>query len=341
MQHDLNLKPYNTFGIDVKARHFASFNEVNQLPKLLPKALQMPLLILGGGSNILFTEDFPGLVLRNEIKGIELVLEEAEHVLVKSGAGEVWHEFVMHCISNNWAGLENLSLIPGSVGASPMQNIGAYGVEIKDVFHELSAYHIATGEIHQFDNQQCQFGYRESVFKRSLKNQYIIVDVTFKLNKKPNLKTSYGAIQQELEKSQIEQPTIKDISDAVIAIRQSKLPDPKVLGNAGSFFKNPVVSMQLFETIKEQYPAVSFYPISATEVKLAAGWLIEKAGFKGLKVGHCGVHEKQALVLVNYGGSTGQEILDLSTHIIEKIQQLFGLTLEREVNIIPTHESIL
>jgi UDP-N-acetylmuramate dehydrogenase len=299
------------------------------------------LLILGGGSNILFTDDFQGLVLRNEIKGIELVDEDTENVYVKSGAGEVWHEFVCHCIDHNWAGLENLSLIPGSVGASPMQNIGAYGVEIKDVFHELSAYHIASGEIHTFDKQQCQFGYRESVFKRALKNQYIIIDVTFKLHKVAQIKTSYGAIQQELEKMGIFEPTIQDVSKAVIAIRQSKLPDPKVLGNAGSFFKNPVVSIQLFEDIKRNYPEVSFYPVSETEVKLAAGWLIEKAGFKGLRKENCGVHDKQALVLVNYGNSTGQEILNLSTQIIEHIQKLFGLTLEREVNIIPNHESIL
>lgn len=341
MQHDLNLKPFNTFGIAAKALHFSTFTDTQQLPGLLSAYPNLPLLILGGGSNVLFTEDFQGVVLRNEIKGIEKVAEDEAFVYVKSGAGEIWHEFVLYCIAQHWAGLENLSLIPGSVGASPMQNIGAYGVEIKDVFHELSAYHIATGEIHQFNNQQCQFGYRESIFKRALKNQYIIIDVTFKLNKQANLKTSYGAIQQELEKSNINQPSIQDISNAVIAIRQSKLPDPKVLGNAGSFFKNPVVSLELFETIKAKYPEVSFYPVSETEVKLAAGWLIEKAGLKGIKVGPCGVHEKQALVLVNYGGSTGQQILDLSTQIIEKIQQLFGLTLEREVNIIPTHESIL
>jgi UDP-N-acetylmuramate dehydrogenase len=222
-----------------------------------------------------------------------------------------------------------------------MQNIGAYGVEIKDVFHELSAYHIASGEIHTFDKQQCQFGYRESVFKRALKNQYIIIDVTFKLHKRAEVKTSYGAIQQELEKMGVTEPTIQNVSQAVIAIRQSKLPDPKVLGNAGSFFKNPVVSVERFETIQRKYPEASFYPVSDTEVKLAAGWLIERAGFKGLRKGNCGVHDKQALVLVNYGGSTGQEILDLSTQIIEQIQKLFGLTLEREVNIIPQYESLL
>ena len=341
MQHELNLKPFNTFGIAAQAQHFASFQEVQQLPALLASYPNLPLLILGGGSNILFTADFQGLVLRNEIKGIQLLKEDSENVYVKSGAGEVWHEFVCHCIDHNWAGLENLSLIPGSVGASPMQNIGAYGVEIKDVFHELSAYHIASGEIHTFDKQQCQFGYRESVFKRALKNQYIIIDVTFKLHKVAEVKTSYGAIQQELEKMGVSEPTIQNVSQAVIAIRQSKLPDPKVLGNAGSFFKNPVVSIELFETIQRNYPEVSFYPVSEKEVKLAAGWLIERAGFKGLRKENCGVHDKQALVLVNYGGSTGQEIFDLSTQIIEQIQKLFGLTLEREVNIIPQYESLL
>jgi UDP-N-acetylmuramate dehydrogenase len=341
MQHELNLKPFNTFGIAAQAQHFASFQVVQQLPALLASYPNLPLLILGGGSNILFTADFQGLVLRNEIKGIQLLKEDAENVYVKSGAGEVWHEFVCHCIDHNWAGLENLSLIPGSVGASPMQNIGAYGVEIKDVFHELSAYHIESGEIHKFNKEQCEFGYRESVFKHALKNQYIITDVTFALAKNPVLQTSYGAIQQELDVKGIVQPTIKDISDAVIAIRQSKLPDPKILGNAGSFFKNPVIDLTTFEKIKAQHPNVAHYIISETEVKLAAGWLIENAGLKGYRQGSCGVHEKQALVLVNYGGSQGQQIFDLSTHIIQTIESQFGVKLEREVNIIPTHESIL
>jgi UDP-N-acetylmuramate dehydrogenase len=242
---------------------------------------------------------------------------------------------------HNWAGLENLSLIPGSVGASPMQNIGAYGVEIKDIFHELSAYHIASGEIHTFNKEQCQFGYRESVFKRALKNQYIIIDVTFKLNKRAEVKTSYGAIQQELEKMGVTEPTIQNVSQAVIAIRQSKLPDPKVLGNAGSFFKNPVITLDEFRPLHAKYPDISHYVVSATEIKLAAGWLIEKAGLKGFRQGSCGVHSKQALVLVNYGGSQGQQILALSTHIIQTIYSQFGVTLEREVNIIPSHESIL
>jgi UDP-N-acetylmuramate dehydrogenase len=341
MEHNYSLQPFNTFGIDVKAKHFARFSNTIELQNQLNTFPQEELLILGGGSNMLFTQDFNGLVLRNEIKGIDLLEQNDNHVFIKAGAGENWHSFVQYCIAHNWAGLENLSLIPGSVGASPMQNIGAYGVEIKDVFHELSAYHIESGEIHKFNKEQCQFGYRESVFKRALKNQYIITDVTFALAKNPVLQTSYGAIQQELDTKGIEQPTIKDISDAVIAIRQSKLPDPKVLGNAGSFFKNPVIDLPTFEKIKAKHPNVAHYIISETEVKLAAGWLIENAGLKGFRQGSCGVHEKQALVLVNYGGSQGQQIFDLSTHIIQTIASQFGVKLEREVNIIPTHESIL
>jgi UDP-N-acetylmuramate dehydrogenase len=341
MEHNYSLQPFNTFGIDVKAKHFARFSNTIELQNQLNTFPQEELLILGGGSNMLFTQDFNGLVLRNEIKGIDLLEQNDNHVFIKAGAGENWHSFVQYCIAHNWAGLENLSLIPGSVGASPMQNIGAYGVEIKDVFHELSAYHIESGEIHKFNKEQCQFGYRESVFKRALKNQYIITDVTFALAKNSVLQTSYGAIQQELDTKGIEQPTIKDISDAVIAIRQSKLPDPKVLGNAGSFFKNPVIDLPTFEKIKAKHPNVAHYIISETEVKLAAGWLIENAGLKGFRQGSCGVHEKQALVLVNYGGSQGQQIFDLSTHIIQTIASQFGVKLEREVNIIPTHESIL
>ncbi|MEN9743935.1 MAG: UDP-N-acetylmuramate dehydrogenase [Bacteroidota bacterium] len=341
MQDNQNLQAYNTFGIAINAKRFGRFSNIQELASQLQDNSNLPLLILGGGSNVLFTEDYDGLVLRNEIKGIEVCKEDDQHIWIKAGAGEVWHDFVCFCIEHNWAGLENLSLIPGSVGASPMQNIGAYGVEIKDVFAELSAYHLETGAIHTFDKEACAFGYRESVFKRKFKNQYVILDVTYKLAKKANLQTTYGAIQQELEKEGITQPSIQDVSKAVIAIRQSKLPDPKVLGNAGSFFKNPVISREQFEAIKAQYPNIANYPVSESEIKLAAGWLIENAGLKGYKQGTCGVHEKQALVLVNYGNSTGQEILDLSTFIIEKIQHQFGVTLEREVNIIPNHESIL
>ncbi|MFM7006326.1 MAG: UDP-N-acetylmuramate dehydrogenase [Flavobacteriales bacterium] len=341
MQHNLSLRAYNTFGIDVKAKYFATFSNTTELTQQLKARPQEKLLILGGGSNMLFTEDFDGLVLRNQIKGIECVTQSDTQVLVKAGAGEVWHEFVQYCIAQNWSGLENLSLIPGSVGASPMQNIGAYGVEIKDVFYQLSAYHIESGEIHEFNKEACQFGYRESVFKRKLKNQYVILDVTFALSKNAELKTSYGAIQQELAAKEIDKPTIRDVSEAVIAIRQSKLPNPAELGNAGSFFKNPVVATSLFNELQVRYPDLPSYPVSDSEVKLAAGWLIEKAGLKGYREGNCGVHQKQALVLVNYGGSTGAQIYHLSTHIIQKIQAQFGVQLEREVNIIPTHESSL
>lgn len=341
MQHNLSLRAFNTFGIDVKAKYFATFSNTSELSQQLKAHPQEKLLILGGGSNMLFTEDFDGLVLRNQIKGIECVTQSDTQVIVKAGAGEVWHEFVQYCIAQNWSGLENLSLIPGSVGASPMQNIGAYGVEIKDVFHQLSAYHIESGEIHEFNKEACQFGYRESVFKREFKNQYVILDVTFALSKNAELKTSYGAIQQELAAKDIDKPTIRDVSEAVIAIRQSKLPNPAELGNAGSFFKNPVVAKSLFNELQAHYPDMPSYPVSDSEVKLAAGWLIEKAGLKGYREGNCGVHQKQALVLVNYGGSTGAQIYHLSTHIIQKIQAQFGVQLEREVNIIPTHESSL
>ncbi|MEY4893607.1 MAG: hypothetical protein RL751_417, partial [Bacteroidota bacterium] len=249
MEHNYSLQPFNTFGIDVKAKNFATFSNITELQTALNEGPKEALLILGGGSNMLFTKDFDGLVLRNEIKGISVVKETDSQVFVKAGAGEVWHAFVQHCIDQHWCGLENLSLIPGSVGASPMQNIGAYGVEIKDVFHELSAFHIESGAIQTFNKTQCQFGYRESVFKRALKNQYIITDVTFALAKNPELKTSYGAIQQELDAKGIQNPSIRDISEAVIAIRQSKLPDPAVLGNAGSFFKNPVIDSSSFKVI--------------------------------------------------------------------------------------------
>lgn len=331
--NNVDLKPFNTFGISVKADCFARFSSVEELKGLLKEIEGKELLILGGGSNVLFTKDFHGAVLRNEIKGFQLVDEDDEFVVVKAGAGEVWHEFVMQCIENGYAGLENLSLIPGSVGASPMQNIGAYGVEIKDVFHSLEAFHIATGEIHTFDGPACEFGYRESVFKRKLKGQYVIISVSFKLSKRPNPNTSYGAIESELQTMGINAPTIRDVSDAVIAIRSSKLPNPKEIGNAGSFFKNPVVDQSVVEEILKTYPNAPNYPAEPGKRKLAAGWLIEQAGWKGKTVDHHGVHKLQALVLVNYGGATGNEVYELSTQIIDDIQAKFGVTLEREVNI--------
>lgn len=332
-QHQ-DLKAFNTFGISAVADEFSNFSSVEELRSIIEENKQKQLLILGGGSNILLTKDVHALVLRNQIKGIEVIREDQDHAYVKAGAGEVWHEFVLKCIDLNLGGIENMSLIPGSVGASPMQNIGAYGVEVKDVFHSLEAYHIATGEVHEFDLDQCEFGYRESVFKRKLKGQYVIVSVTFCLNKKHSINKTYGAIEAELQSRGIENPSIRDISNAVIAIRKSKLPDPAEIGNAGSFFKNPVVDLSVLEKIKINYSDVPNYPAEEGKCKLAAGWLIEKAGWKGFTEGTYGVHKLQALVLVNYGGSTGDQIFELSGRIIQDIEEKFGVTLEREVNIL-------
>ena len=329
-----SLKAYNTFGIDVAAEHLVSIESTSELVKTLAEINQKELLILGGGSNVLFMNDIKGTVLLNKLEGISVVDENEGHVWVKAGGGVNWHEFVLHCIHQNWAGIENLSLIPGSVGAAPMQNIGAYGVETKDVFHELEAIEISTGKIITFSNSDCQFGYRESVFKRALKGQYLISSVIFKLDKKPTFKTSYGAITNELENMKVTKLSIQAISNAVINIRQSKLPDPKVTGNAGSFFKNPVVPISLAENIKKEYPEAAAYPVDNNSMKLAAGWLIDKAGWKGKTYGNYGVHSKQALVLVNYGGATGQNIYDLSTEILADINSKFGVELEREVNIV-------
>jgi UDP-N-acetylmuramate dehydrogenase len=334
IQTNVDLYPVNTFGIHANARYFASFQSIEELNKLLMNGPKAPVFILGGGSNILLTKDFDGLVLKNEIKGIEVVSESENEVFIKAGAGENWHEFVLYCINHGYAGLENLSLIPGSVGASPMQNIGAYGVEIKDVFHSLEAYHIDSREIHTFDKNACEFGYRESVFKRKFKGQYVIQSVTYRLSKQPNLNTSYGAIESQLKNMGITTPTIRDISTAVIAIRSSKLPDPKVIGNAGSFFKNPVVDQSVVDEILKNNPDAPNYPSEPGKRKLAAGWLIEQAGWKGKTLDHCGVHKLQALVLVNYGGATGEQIFRLSSDIIADVEVKFGVRLEREVNIL-------
>jgi UDP-N-acetylmuramate dehydrogenase len=333
IQINKNLKEYNTFGISVKAEMFAVFSSIEELKQILSFRNNKKLLILGGGSNLLLTKDFDGLVIKNEIKRFEVIEETASEVIVKSGAGENWHEFVLNCIDKGFGGIENLSLIPGSVGASPMQNIGAYGVEIKDVFESLSAYHIASGEIHYFDKTKCEFGYRESIFKNKVKGKYIILTVTFRLTKNPTINSSYGAINEQLKVMGIQAPTIKELSAAVIAIRQSKLPDPKIIGNAGSFFKNPTVDNILLEKIQENYPDIPNYPAENGR-KLAAGWLIEKAGWKGRTFDNYGVHKLQALVLVNYGNCTGQEIFDLSSQIIQDVFEKFGVLLEREVNIL-------
>ncbi|MDB5191638.1 MAG: murB [Segetibacter sp.] len=337
IQENISLKPYNTFAIDVTAKYFSSFTSTDELAELFlfdEAKRTLPVLILGGGSNILFTQNYNGLVAKNELKGITLIKENAEHNYVKCAAGENWHAFVMHCIDNNYAGLENLSLIPGNVGASPMQNIGAYGVEIKDVFYELEAWDTKDRKLVNFSKSDCEFGYRESVFKHKYKSRFVITSVTFQLNKKPVFNTSYGAIQEELQKMQVAEPSIKAISQAVINIRQSKLPDPKVIGNAGSFFKNPTIKNAQFEQLKTSFPGIVGYTVNSEQVKVAAGWLIEHCNWKSYRKGDAGCHAKQALVLVNYDNAKGDEILTLSTEIMNSVEKKFGIILEREVNII-------
>ena len=335
IQESISLKPFTTFGIDQKAKYFTRVGSLSGLKAALlaAKEQQLPVFILGGGSNILLTRDIDALVIKLEIRGINLVKEEGDQLWVEVGAGEMWHELVLHSIAQDWAGLENLSLIPGTVGASPMQNIGAYGVEIKDVFDSLQAMHRETLEMHSFDAEACQFGYRESVFKQTLKDQYVITSVTFRLCKTPKFHLEYGAIREVLAANGIEQPSIRAISDAVIQIRQSKLPDPKEIGNAGSFFKNPTIANAQFDALKAEYPSIPGYP-SAEGVKVAAGWLIEHAGWKGKRIGDVGVHAKQALVLVNYGGGSGEELKSLSEQIQASVLEKFGINLQPEVNFI-------
>ena len=333
MLKDISLKPFNTFGIDVKAQAFIEIDSISRLHEVLPLLRNNPILISGGGSNILFTKDFDGIFVRNKLMGIREIARTKDFVLIEAGAGVVWHDLVMYAVNQGLGGLENLSLIPGCVGASPMQNIGAYGVEIKDSFEYLDALEIETGTVHRFFKGDCAFGYRESVFKRDLKNKFIICSVAFRLTLDHQLNTSYGVIEAELAALEITNPTIKDVSDAVVRIRQSKLPDPTVLGNAGSFFKNPVVPVPVLAKIESEYAQVPSYPSEEGFVKLAAGWLIEKAGWKGQRIGSTGVHDKQALVLVNHGGASGYDIYQLSERIIEDIDKKFGVQLEREVNI--------
>ena len=334
IQENISLKPFNTFGIDVKARYLAPFSAIEELSVLTSHDSRLSTLVLGGGSNILLTKNFNGLVLKNEIKGITELHEDAEHVYVKAGAGENWHAFVLYCLSRNWAGVENLSLIPGNVGAAPMQNIGAYGVELAEVFWNLEAYHIKDRKTVTFTLNDCAFGYRESVFKNKYKEQFIILNVTFRLRRKPIFHTSYGAIQQELERMGVKEMSIQAISQAVINIRSSKLPDPKEVGNAGSFFKNPEVTKANHDSLKEKFPELVAYSLVNGNYKLAAGWLIEQCGWKGFREGDAGVHPKQALVLVNYGDANGQLIYNLSERIRQSVDQKFGVQLDREVNII-------
>ena len=340
VQENISIKEYNSFGISGYANLFAKFNSLDELSELLEfekrttNNQQRSTLILGGGSNILFNKYFDGLVLKNELHGIKEIKEDEHHVYVQVGAGENWHQFVLHCIKNGWAGVENLSLIPGNVGASPMQNIGAYGAEIKDVFYSLEAFHIKEKKIVNFSLNDCEFGYRDSVFKRKFKNEFVITHVTYRLNKIPEYNISYGAIEQELEKMGVKNLSLQSVSQAVINIRSSKLPNPGQIGNAGSFFKNPEVSSSQFEVLSSQFPGIVGYDLPNGNVKLAAGWLIEQTGWKGFRKGDAGCHERQALVLVNYGNAKGSEIYDLSEEILQSVKAKFGVGLEREVNIV-------
>jgi len=332
---NFSLKKYNTFGIEAKASQFVSVQSVDELITVLNENPTTKKFILGGGSNMLLTQDIDALVIHLDLKGKKIIDENNDFVWVESQAGENWHEFVIWTIGQNFGGLENLSLIPGNVGTTPIQNIGAYGVEIKDTFVLCEAIHIETQELMIFTNEKCKFGYRESIFKNEVKDEFIITSLVFKLNKKNHkLNTSYGAIETELEKQHITNPTLKDVSNAVISIRQSKLPDPKELGNSGSFFKNPIVLKSDFELIQQKFPTMPFYEVSETEVKVPAGWLIEQAGFKGKRFGDAGIHKNQALVLVNYGNATGQEILAVAKDIQATIETAFSISIETEVNII-------
>lgn len=329
-----SLKAFNTFGFDINASQYLAITHTDELMNLHQQGAfnHTQFGILGGGSNITFTQDFLGLLLHNRILGRTITETHTDHVIVEFGGGENWHEAVMYTLENGWGGLENLSLIPGTVGASPIQNIGAYGVEIKDCFHSLTAFHLPSGEFHTLDATDCAFGYRDSVFKREKKGQYFITAVQFKLSTQPVIKTQYGDIQATLDTWGIAAPTIRDISNAVIHIRQSKLPNPAEIGNCGSFFKNPVVNSEMIPGLTEQYPDIKTFPAGDGLTKVPAGWLIEKAGWKGFRRNQIGVHAKQALVLVNYGGGTGSEIIALAKEIQADIFHKFGIELEMEVN---------
>lgn len=335
LKYDVSLKSYNTFGISAKAEAFVAVTSTEELREALSLSAYPNPFILGGGSNMLLKKDIKGLVIQIALKGIQVVKETEEHVWIEVAAGENWHQFVMYCVDHGYGGIENMALIPGNTGTAPVQNIGAYGVELKDVFFECTAIDRSDLEERKFTLEDCNFGYRESVFKSELKDRFVITSVTFKLTKNHHqLHTGYGAIQQILSECEITDPGIKDIAQAVIAIRSSKLPDPKELGNSGSFFKNPVVSRKQFIDLQKQNPQMPFYELSEAEVKIPAGWLIEQAGFKGKRFGDAGVHKNQALVLVNYGNATGAEIWDLALQIQESVQNQFGITIEPEVNVI-------
>jgi UDP-N-acetylmuramate dehydrogenase len=337
VQENVSLKKYNTFGVDQKAKYLSEIGSERELLEVLDmdKFKQIPKLILGGGSNVLFIHDYPGLVIVNQIKGITVTEESSDYIWLKVGSGEIWQDLVDYAVAKNLGGIENLSLIPGTVGASPVQNIGAYGVEAKETIQNVKVAWLENGKIQSFDNSQCQFGYRDSVFKGKLKGLVVILSVTFRLQKNPtSFRTDYGDITKTLQEMNIQNPDIKDISRAVVTIRQAKLPDPTKTPNAGSFFKNPEIPQELFEKLKTKFESIKGYSLPNNNIKIPAGWLIENCGLKGYREGKVGVHPKQSLVLVNYGRATGQEILDLAKKVQQTVTQKFGINLEMEVNLI-------
>ena len=336
IQENVSLLPFNTFHFDVRAKHLVTVSSPDDVRQLLKSALfrENPVLVLGGGSNVLFTNPFEGTVVKNELMGITKINEDEETVTLRVGSGENWHTLVMYCVERNYGGIENLSLIPGTVGAAPMQNIGAYGVEVKDVIKEVETFELSTATSRTFANEECQFGYRESFFKHEGRDKYFISSVTLTLTKRNHrFNIQYGAIKDTLRQMEVSEVSIQAISDAVIHIRKSKLPDPVVIGNAGSFFKNPTIDESHYNQLKMSYPDIPGYPEGESRMKVPAGWLIEQCGWKGKRFGSVGVHPLQALVLVHYGGGEGSEIMNLSMKIQESVEKKFQIKLHPEVNI--------
>ncbi|MGV9004344.1 UDP-N-acetylmuramate dehydrogenase [Flavobacterium sp.] len=335
IENNFSLKNYNTFGIEAKAKQFVAIHSTEELKTVLENYSNDKKFILGGGSNMLLTQNIDALVIHIDLKGKKVINQDDDFVWVESQAGESWHEFVLWTIDQGFGGLENMSLIPGNVGTTPVQNIGAYGREIKDTFVSCEAMEISSHTMRTFTKEECNFGYRESVFKQEAKDQYIITAVVYKLTKRNHkINTSYGDITKELTDKNIITPSLKDVSNAVIAIRQSKLPNPKELGNSGSFFKNPVVAKEDFLKVQVKFPEIKYYEVSPNEVKVPAGWLIEHSGLKGYRKGDAGVHKNQALVIVNYGNASGKELLDLSKFVQKTVFDKYGITIETEVNVI-------
>ena len=333
---NISLKNLNTFGVDVKSKYFVEVYSEEELKQVLNSEdySNQQKLILGGGSNILFTKDFDGLVIKNSISGIKLLDKDKNTVIVEAGAGVIWDELVKYCIDKNIGGIENLSYIPGTVGAAPIQNIGAYGQELEETFYELSGIYIDTCETKNFNKSECSFSYRNSIFKNELKNKFVITSVRLKLNRNPDVNLSYNPVKEEVENRNIKHPTIKDIRKIVIDIRKNKLPDPAEIGNAGSFFKNPVITKEKFNDLEKEYPGLKYFFADEYNVKIPAAWLIEKCGWKGKRIGNAGTHKIQPLVIVNYGNASGKEIYEISTMIKNDVQTTFNITLENEVNIL-------